>query len=94
MEDIFKLGYGYKKGGILLSVIRPKNESQVDLFSNNFEDNEKLNTVLDSINKRWGKHTIRSAACGSGKKEWTRRKDYYSRDYTTNWNELPELKIS
>lgn len=94
LDDIFKLGYGYKKGGILLSDIRPKNESQVDLFETNFEDNEKLNTVLDTINKRWGKHTIRSAACGVGKKEWTRRADFYSRNYTTDWNDLPLLKIS
>ncbi|WP_408099182.1 Y-family DNA polymerase [Peredibacter sp. HCB2-198] len=94
LDDIYRPGYGYKKGGILLSDIRPRNESQVDLFSNNFEDNEKLNSVLDSINGRWGKHTIRSAACGYGKKEWTRRADFYSRDYTTNWKELPLLKIS
>ena len=94
LDDIFKLGYGYKKGGILLSDIRPKNESQVDLFETNFDDNEKLNSVLDTINKRWGKHTIRSAACGYGQKEWTRRADFYSQDYTTNWNELPNLKIS
>lgn len=94
LDDIFKLGYGYKKGGILLSDIRPKNESQIDLFETNFEDNEKLNTVLDTINKRWGKHTIRSAACGIGQKEWTRRADFYSRNYTTDWNDLPLLKIS
>lgn len=93
LDDIYRPGFGYKKGGILLSDIRPKNESQIDLFSNNFEDNEKLNNVLDSINKRWGKHTIRSAACGSGTKEWTRRAEFYSQDYTTNWNQLPKLKV-
>lgn len=94
LDDIYRPGFGYKKGGILLSDIRPKNESQVDLFSNNFDDNEKLNNVLDTINRRWGKHTIRSAACGYGKKEWTRRADFYSQNYTTDWNQLPKIKIS
>ncbi len=94
LDDIYRPGFGYKKGGILLSDVRPKNESQVDLFSQRQDDNEKLNEVVDLINRRWGKHTVRSAACGTGTKEWTRRADFYSRNYTTDWNELPELKIS
>src|SRR5690606_1748569 len=94
IDEIFKEGYGYKKGGILLSDIRPRNEAQIDLFSKQTDDNEKLNKVLDTINSRWGKNTIRSAACGLGIKERSRRADFYSRDYTTNWNHLPLLRIS
>ena len=95
LDEIYKPGYGYKKGGILLTDIRPKNESQIDLFATNIEDNEKLNNVMDMINSRWGKHTIRSAACGYGeKKDWTRRADFYSQNYTTDWSQLPKLKIS
>ena len=95
LEEIYRPGFGYKKGGILLTDIRPKNESQMDLFTSNPDDNEKLNNVLDMINRRWGKHTIRSAACGyGGRKEWTRRADFYSQNYTTDWNHLPKLKIS
>lgn len=94
LDEIYRPGFGYKKGGILLSDIRPVNESQIDLFTQQVDDNQKLNEVVDLINRRWGKHTVRSAACGSGKKDWTRRSDFYSQEYTTNWNQLPLLKIS
>jgi DNA polymerase V len=93
LEEIYRPGYGYKKGGVLLSKLVPASESQIDLFAENFEDNKKISTVVDLINGRYGKNTIRSAACGVGKKEWTRRSEFYSRDYTTNWKHLPKIEI-
>lgn len=91
---MFRPGYGYKKAGILLYDLRPANESQIYLFSKNIEDNDKMNNLIDLINKRFGKNSIRSAACETGKKGWTRKAEFYSPEYTTNWNQLPELNIS
>jgi DNA polymerase V len=94
LDEIFRPGFGYKKGGILLSQFSPVKEAQIDLFAEKFNDNDKMSNVVDLINRRYGKNTIRSAACGTGKKDWTRRADFYSQDYTTNWKHLPKLKIS
>lgn len=94
LEEIYRPGYGYKKGGIILSQFSPAQEAQIDLFAERFDDNDKMSHVVDLINGRYGKNTIRSAACGTGKKEWSRRAEFYSREYTTSWQHLPKLKIS
>jgi DNA polymerase V len=92
LDEIYKSGYGYKKGGILLNHIVPKNECQIDLFNDDPDDNEGLNNVLDVINKKYGPHTIKSGACGISQ-EWKTIRDYISKSYTTNWNELLEVEL-
>lgn len=94
LKEVFKGGYGYKKGGVLLSQIRPKDQYQMGLFEENPFRNDELNQVMDKINQRWGKHTIKSASCGLGKTKWERKIEFPSQDFTTNWNELPKVRIS
>lgn len=92
LDEIYKPGYGYKKGGVLLNHIVPKNECQMDLFNNDPSDNEQLNKVMDVINKKYGPHTIKSAACGI-QQEWKTIHAYISRHYTTDWNDLLEIEL-
>jgi DNA polymerase V len=92
LDQIYKKGYGYKKGGVLLNHIVPKNECQIDLFNEDPTDNENLNKVLDTINKKYGPQTIKSGACGISQ-EWKTIRAYISRSYTTNWNELLEIEL-
>jgi len=77
----------YKKGGVVLNHIVPKNENQLDLFSHDVGDNEKLTTVMDQINKRFGPLTIKSAACGIHH-SWKLRANHKSRCFTTRWDEI------
>ena len=92
LDQIYKPGFGYKKGGILLNHIVPKNECQIDLFNEDPSDNEHLNKVLDVINKKYGPHTVKSGACGIDQK-WKTIRAYISRAYTTNWNEMLEVEL-
>lgn len=92
LDEIYKPGYGYKKGGVLLNHIVPKNECQMDLFNHDPADNEQLNKVMDVINKKYGPHTIKSAACGI-QQEWKTIHAYISRQYTTDWNDLLEIEL-
>lgn len=92
LDEIYRPGYGYKKGGVLLNHIVPKNECQIDLFNEDPSDNEELNSVLDKINKKYGPHTIKSGACGISQ-EWKTIHAYISRHYTTDWNELLEIEL-
>lgn len=87
LDRIYRPGMGYKKGGVILSQIVPKSENQLDIFNSDSDDNEKLSQVIDSINKRFGPKTIKSAACGIDH-AWKLRADYISKRYTTNWNEI------
>jgi DNA polymerase V len=92
LEDIFKLGYEYKKGGVLLNHIVPRNQNQMDLFDECPHDNENLGQVVDLINKRYGSKTIQSAACGSNQ-AWRRIANFSSPKYTTSWQELLRIKL-
>lgn len=90
LDEIFRPGFGYKKGGVILNQIIPKNENQLDLFNPDPSDNEKLSSVLDAINTRFGPRTVKSAACGINQ-QWKLRADFISQRFTTNWNEILEI---
>ena len=87
LEGIYRPGFGYKKGGVILNQIVPKSENQLDLFNPDPEDNEKLSNVLDAINARFGPRTIKSAACGINQ-QWKLRADHISKKFTTNWDDI------
>lgn len=87
LDQIYKPGFGYKKGGVILNHIVSKNENQMNLFNPDPSDNEKLSNVIDLINNRYGPRTIKSAACGIDH-AWKLRADYITKRYTTNWNEI------
>lgn len=93
LDEIYRPGFEYKKAGVLLNHIVPKNENQMDLFDSSPEDNEKLNQVIDLINKKYGPYTIKSAACGVNN-HWKTIADYKSKKYTTSWKELLKVRPS
>lgn len=90
IDEIYRPGYEYKKAGVILNHIVPASENQLSLWEQQ-QDNEKLNQVMDLINKKYGAYTIKSAACGIDHR-WKTVADYLSQRYTTDWNEL--LKIT
>jgi DNA polymerase V len=92
LDQIYKSGYEYKKGGVLLTHIIPKDQNQLDLFSEDASDNETLNEVMDAINRKYGPHTIKSAACGL-QHTWKTIANYKSQLYTTSWKELLRVKL-
>jgi DNA polymerase V len=92
LDKIYRPGFEYKKAGVLLTHIVPKNQNQMELFTEDLTDNEKLNKVMDTINKKYGPYTIKSAACGINHL-WKTIADYKSSHYTTSWSELLKVKV-
>lgn len=92
MSSIFRDGFSYKKCGVMLNDLSSVDAVQLDLLSLavNSHD-EKLMSVIDALNKRYGSGTIRFASEGM-RQEWKMRSDMRSPRYTTNWNELPIVK--
>ncbi len=89
LRAIYRMGYNYKKAGVMLSDLASLDTRQIDLFQT--EDagrREMLSPVLDTINQKYGRHTIRSAAELMGN-NWRMRQDKRSPCYTTSWPELP-----
>ena len=52
----------------------------------------ELNKLIDSINKKYGPQTIKSAACGITQ-PWKTIHDYKSQHYTTDWNDLKKVEL-
>ncbi|MCM2351321.1 MAG: Y-family DNA polymerase [Bacteriovoracaceae bacterium] len=92
LDEIYRPGFAYKKAGVLLNHIVPKGQNQLDLFTPDPSDNEQLNQVMDLINRKYGAHTIKSAACGIHN-DWKTIADYKTQHYTTSWKDLLKVKI-
>ncbi|WP_026838024.1 Y-family DNA polymerase [Gillisia sp. JM1] len=95
LKNIYKAGYRYKKVGVNLSGLVPKEYVQVNLFEPEMHANkEGLWEVIDQLNFKYGKSTIQSAHAGfsESRKEWELIKAHRSSRFTTQWDEL--LKIS
>lgn len=88
---IFKKGYGYKKAGIVLNDISDEDVVQPDLFMSLPKYNDRLMTVLDEINNRFGKGTLRSGQEGFGD-EWMMKSEIKAPAYTTRFDDLMTVR--
>lgn len=90
LGEIYRMGFGYKKSGVLLMALQPKGTIQAALFDDPTEQSKsaKLIQVMDSINRRMGKGSLTIAASGT-RQRWAMRRDRKSPNYTTEWSELP-----
>ena len=87
LKQIFKKGLGYKKAGVVLNDISDAGYEQPDLFTQLPEYNDKLMNVLDNINLRFGKGTLRSGQEGFSK-GWVMKSEIKSPAYTTRFSDV------
>ena len=91
LKKLFKSGIHYKKVGVMLGDLIDKSPLQMDLFHQHDDEallkQDKLLSVFDAINARYGSHTITLAAEGYSKL-WKMRSDRLSPCYTTRWSDL------
>ncbi len=94
LDKIFKQGVKYKKAGVLLTELTPADQSQADMFDSlNRNRTEKLMATIDEVNERMGSRTIQFAAQGTAQ-PWHGKCELRSPNYTTNWDELLEVKTN
>uniref|UniRef100_UPI0010561B18 Y-family DNA polymerase n=1 Tax=Legionella nautarum TaxID=45070 RepID=UPI0010561B18 len=95
LKQLFKAGFCYKKVGVCLEGLIPKQFKQIDLFNqlsdSEIEKKDKLLKTFDAINARFGRETIRLASEGASK-PWAMRAELKSPAYTTRWTDLPVVK--
>lgn len=88
LEHVFRDGYSYSKAEILLLDLRQRGEYTDDLFAEvQPEAAERVMSVLDQINHRWGRGTLRPASVPPSP-GWGMRRDMKSPSFTTRWGEL------
>ncbi|WP_207229444.1 Y-family DNA polymerase [Ktedonosporobacter rubrisoli] len=89
VRKIFKAGYRYRKGGIILLELKPASQRQFDLLTSNDEKKqETIMIALDKVNRKYGDNTLFYAAAGI-KQEWQMMRSMKSQNYTTQITELP-----
>ncbi len=91
VKRLYKPGYVYQKAGVLLNDLIPDEGRQRDLFFDALNGNDtqsaKVMAVLDAINQRYGRQTLKLGSEGF-KAPWKMKQNFKSPGYTTNWNEL------
>ena len=89
LHEIYRENYQYQKAGVVLSAITPAGIVQGDLFAlvptSVHADN--LMPLLDRINHKMGKGTIKLASDGIAQ-QWQMKTANKSPAYTTRWDEL------
>ncbi|ETI62129.1 translesion error-prone DNA polymerase V subunit UmuC [Marinomonas profundimaris] len=90
-HHIYRAGFRYAKGGVMLADFYEHGAFQQDLFRlNNTKRNSKaMMSVVDRIN-RSGLGNVFFASQGVSP-QWSMKREYLSPAYTTKWDELPKV---
>ncbi|MFT6904170.1 MAG: DNA polymerase V [Oleiphilaceae bacterium] len=89
VDTLYRSNLHYAKVGVSLSKIREKGVEQGDLFSSVKKD-DSLNEVMDSINHRYGRSTVRPAR-QAGDNQLMKR-EFLSPNYLTQWSDIPIVR--
>ena len=104
LKELYRVGYQYKKAGVIVRGIGPNSPIQTDLFDYNaeqFEKMKRLDAVIDHINKVNGSETVvlgsqqYTQRNGKGKAEVFAnaiKHDFRSKNPTTRWSDIIRLK--
>jgi DNA polymerase V len=88
LDSLYRAGFRYSKAEVLLLCLCKPGEFTEDLFARSQSlEATKLMGVLDKINGRWGRGTLRSASVPANP-DWAMRREMMSQSYTTKINEL------
>lgn len=92
LRRIYRPGFGYHKAGVMLLDLQPKANRQYSLFDAHGDASDarsdKVMSVLDRVNQRYGRGVLRLAAEGIDR-SWQMRRGNLSPGYTTCWAGLP-----
>lgn len=87
-DAVYKPGYHYKKAGIMLHDMVPSHQMTTRMFhQDSWERSRKVSGVMDAINRRYGRHTIRYGSVET-RGRWQMRAAHKSQGYTTRLDEV------
>lgn len=95
LDRIYGEGYAYKKTGVLLTALEQEKGRRLSLMDPDAGtklEKKSLMGALDRINSRYGRDTARFASAGM-EKNWEMQRGKMSREFTTNWKDLPLVGV-
>ncbi|WP_299730062.1 Y-family DNA polymerase [uncultured Endozoicomonas sp.] len=93
LDAMFCEGYEYKKAGFILMDLCKVQGFQGDLLNMDaLPDNRPMMSVLDAINRRYGRQILRPASVGFEQQNWHMNQQLLSPGYTTHWQHIMGVK--
>ncbi|MDR1742320.1 MAG: Y-family DNA polymerase [Dysgonamonadaceae bacterium] len=90
LRSVYKKGYKYKKAGVMAMEICAQKDVQQNLFDTiDRSADKRLMQVLDDVNNKYGRNTLKFAVMGDGK-AWKIRQEHLSPCYTTRMSDFPK----
>ena len=88
LDRVFRPGFAYSKAEVMLLSLCQPGEYTDDLFAaSQPTEATRVMAVLDKINERWGRGTMRSASVPFSP-DWGMRREMMSQSYTTKLDQL------
>lgn len=93
LHRIYRTGFLYKKAGVMLMDLAPNTVHQGTLFepSTARGDAVKVMAAMDQLNRLYGRDTLQLASAGIAHR-WATRAENRTPRYTTDWDELPQVR--
>jgi DNA polymerase V len=91
-ELIYKHGYMYLKCGVIVMDLVPATHVQGNLFTKTARHGKTVMEAMDSVNKAFGKDTVRLAVQGFDRR-YKLKAEHLSPCYTTNMKDILKIKI-
>ena len=92
LKAIFREGYHYKKAGVIVMGLTPNNETQLSLFNTSNPKHQPLMSVIDKMNRSYGKNKVKFATQSLGR-QWKMKQEKLSPCYTTRLEQIIKIKI-
>jgi len=94
LDHVFRPGFKYSKAEVMLLNLCQPGEYTDDLFAvSQPADASRVMGVLDQINGRWGRGTLRSASVPANP-DWAMRREQMSQSYTTRLDQLWKIRCT
>jgi DNA polymerase V len=92
LKAIFKEGYHYKKAGVIVMGLTPNDQTQLSLFNTSNPKHQPLMSVVDKLNKCYGKNKIKFGNQSLGR-QWKMKQEKLSKSYTTRIDEVVVVRV-
>ncbi len=92
VRHIYRPGHSYAKAGVMLMDLQSAHAEQLSLELGSEEPGtrNRLMTVIDRINSKWGRGTLHLASAGTAgqRRGWVMKQERKTPGYTTRWEGL------
>lgn len=92
LQSIYKEGFHYKKAGVMVMGLTPSCQKQFTLFSSENPKHQPIMNIVDKLNRSYGNNKIKFGSQSLGR-QWKMKRERLSPRYTTNINEIIDIKV-